>query len=294
MKTLILRSFVMCAFIGILFSCKKDPASLRIEPNENTSPPKTTNPVTKEDLGDKPETQPPVLSAVTKDITSNCGGYFKAIPVRYDSGTKKYPLILFLHGQSALGNGTEKELSKVASGPFNLIKKKQFPAGFTVAGKNHSFIMIAPQFKSWPTADDINAVINYFISALRIDQNRIYVTGLSMGGGATWDYAGKYASKVAAIVPVCGASAPNDQKAKMMAEKKLPVWAFHNQYDNKVSVDNTTGYVNLINKYKPNPKPKATIFQDEDKGHDAWTKAYSLTYKENNMNIYEWMLQFHR
>ena len=115
-----------------------------------------------------------------------------------------------------------------------------------------------------------------------------------MGGGVTWDYAGsKYANKIAAITPVCGASAPADAKAKTIADNDIPVWAFHNQYDNKVSVNNTKNWVSLINKYNPDPKAKMTIFQDADKGHDAWTKAYSLSYKENNMNIYEWMLQYH-
>lgn len=290
MKTLAIRLLCVFLFFGMFSSCKKEIAI----PNDNTeTPTSTTSPGTKPDL-DIAETQPPIEVSITGNITPNCGGYFKALPARYDSTTKKYPLLIFIHGQSALGNGSADDLKKVSGGPHGLLKKKQFPPSFTVGGKTFSFIVISPQFKTWPSAEDVDAVVKYFSSKLRIDPTRIYVTGLSMGGGATWDYAGKYASKVAAIAPVCGASSPNDQKAKLMAEKKLPVWAFHNQYDNKVSVDNTTGYVALLNKYKATPKPKATIFQDEDKGHDAWTKAYSLNYSENKMNIYQWLLQFHR
>ncbi|HEX5026054.1 MAG TPA: hypothetical protein VFV68_12320, partial [Agriterribacter sp.] len=177
----------------------------------------------------------------------------------------------------------------------SLLKNKTFPPNFTVGGQNFSYIVISPQFKTWPNAGNVNALITYIVSKLRIDKSRIYVTGLSMGGGVTWDYAGsKFGYKVAAIVPVCGATGPSDSKAKIIASNHLPVWAFHNQYDDKVSYYNTVNWVNSINKYSPNPKPRITIFQDPDKGHDAWTKAYSLTYKENNMNVFEWMLQYHK
>ncbi len=57
-------------------------------------------------------------------------------------------------------------------------------------------------------------MIDFAIKKYRIDTTRIYVSGLSMGGGVTWEYAAAYASRVAAIVPICGASTPNDTKAK--------------------------------------------------------------------------------
>lgn len=274
----------------ILFSCKKETIAPEKETdagNGTTSIPSTTKP----DL-DAPETQLSVQAAITSNITSNCSGYYRALPALYDSGTKKYPLLIFLHGQSALGNGTADDLKKISGGPYSLIKSKKFPPAFTVSGKSFSFIVISPQFKTWPSADDVNAVVDYFTSKLRIDQSRIYITGLSMGGGATWDYAGKYASKIAAIAPVCGASSATDAKIRMMANNNLPVWAFHNDGDDKVSVNNTLGYITMLNNLNTKPKPKKTIY--EAVGHNAWTKAYSLTYKENNMNVYEWMLQYHR
>lgn len=240
------------------------------------------------------ETQPHVYTPVTIPLSSNCGGFWQGLPANYNSTTQKYPLLIYLSGQSKLGSGSTTDLQKISGGPHSSLKKKKFPPNFIVGGKNFSFIVISPQFKGWPNAEHVDAVINYIVSKLRVDKSRIYVTGLSMGGGVTWDYAGsKYANKIAAITPVCGASAPADAKAKIIADNDIPVWAFHNQYDNKVSVNNTKNWVSLINKYNPAPKAKMTIFQDADKGHDAWTKAYSLSYKENNMNIYEWMLQYH-
>lgn len=238
------------------------------------------------------ETLPPVLSAITANITTNCGGYYRALPARYDSTTQKYPLLIFLHGKSALGNGSAAALPKIAGGPITQIKRKTFPANFKVNNQNFSYIVIAPQFKAWPTGDDVDAIVKYFVTKLRVDPARIYVTGLSMGGGATWDYAGKYAAKIAAVAPVCGASSPTDAKAKVMADNKLPVWAFHNKDDRSVTVNNSIGWVNKINAYKPAPAAKLTLWATG--GHDAWTKAYTLTYKENNLNVYEWLLQYKR
>lgn len=74
-----------------------------------------------------PETLPPVQKAVTFNITGNTGGYYEAKPARYDSTTKRYPLLVFLHGVGELGNGTT-ELVKVANNAVpNLIKNKKFP-----------------------------------------------------------------------------------------------------------------------------------------------------------------------
>ncbi|MCO5240693.1 MAG: dienelactone hydrolase family protein [Chitinophagaceae bacterium] len=290
MKKAVVKFLCFAIVSLILFSCKKETVVPEKETNESNDI-ISTPPATKPDL-DIPETQPPVQVAITSNITPNCNGYYRALPARYDSGTKKYPLLIFIHGQSALGNGSADDLKKISGGPYSLIKKKTFPAAFTTGGKSFSFIVISPQFKAWPSADDVNDVVKYFTSKLRIDQSRIYITGLSMGGGATWDYAGKYASKIAAIAPVCGASSVTDAKAKTIANNSLPVWAFHNDGDNKVSVNNTLGYITTLSNLNMKPKPKKTIYEAE--GHDAWTKAYSLTYKENNMNVYEWMLQYHR
>ncbi|HEX5026265.1 MAG TPA: dienelactone hydrolase family protein [Agriterribacter sp.] len=290
MKKAIIKLLCIAFMFIMVFSCKKENVAPE---NEQTETPVTpiTQPTTKPD-NEVAETKPPIQTAITSNITTNCNGYYRALPARYDSTTKKYPLIIFLHGQSALGNGTAVDLAKISGGPYAQIKNKKFPASFTSGGKTFSFIVISPQFKTWPSGDDVNAVINYFTSKLRIDQTRIYVTGLSMGGGGTWDYAGKYASKAAAIVPVCGASTTTETKAKTIANNNLPVWAFHNEGDDKVSVNNTKGYINMINNYNINPKAIMTIF--DATGHDAWSQAYSVTYKENNMNVYEWMLQYHR
>ena len=152
--------------------------------------------------------------------------------------------------------------------------------------------MIAPQFKDWPGPEDVRSVMKYALSHYRVDSSRIYVAGLSMGGGATWEYAARYGSSLAAIVPICGASWADSAIARKIASTNVPAWAFHNQDDSVVPVDFTIKYVNLINFYKPDPLVRLTIWPTGQ--HDAWTRASDPGYKEEGKNIYEWMLGFTR
>ncbi|RYY58220.1 MAG: hypothetical protein EOO05_17110 [Chitinophagaceae bacterium] len=173
-----------------------------------------------------------------------------------------------------------------------LLKNKVFPPNFVSNGKNYSFIVVAPQFKGWPTGADVNAVIDYAIAHYRVDPTMVYVAGLSMGGGATWKFATAYPAKAAAIVPICGAQAASLSNAAKIAKAALPVWAFHNNDDPTVGVLTTNNWIQYINSSTPGITAVKTIFPSG--GHDAWTKASDPSYKENNLNMYEWMLQYHR
>jgi dienelactone hydrolase len=230
-------------------------------------------------------------------INSNCGGYYEYLPEGYQSNGAPYPLIIFLHGQGSSGNGNSELNKLIEFGLPKVIADGQFPNSFSVNSRTFRFIVISPQFQNWPVAADVEAVVNYAVNTYNVDETRIYITGMSMGGGVTWDYAGNspaFASKLAAIVPVCGASAPMEAKADNMANADLPVWATHNQNDPQVPVSNTDGYVSLINNNAPPPSPlaKKTIFPVT--GHDAWTTTYNPTWRENGLSIYEWMLQYQR
>ena len=226
-------------------------------------------------------------------IGGNCGGYYEYLPQGYSSNSwQNYPLIVAIHGIGELGNGTT-DLSNILNcwtALPRLIANGSFPTSFNAAGQSFSFIVISPQFKAWPSGADINAVVDYAIQNYRVDQSRIYVTGLSMGGGAVWDFAGTYPSKVAAVVPICGAAWPDGTKAQAIASAKLAVWATHNQDDPTVSVNNTTGWVSLLQQY--GAEVQSTIFQAS--GHDAWTKTYDPNFTQNGVNIYQWMLQHQR
>lgn len=238
------------------------------------------------------ETMPAVLSVVNKSVGTNCNGFYQAVPVGYNATTTKYPLLIFLHGQGELGNGTT-DLSKVLNnGTPSILKKKAFPPNFEIKGKNYSFIVLMPQFTKWPSADDVQAMIDYAVQTYSIDKTRIYVAGLSMGGGVTWMHASKYAPKVAAIVTMAGAAKLSDANAKEIVTSKLPVWSFHNQDDKTVDVSYTINNIAKLNSYSPVIAPKVTYWPTG--GHDSWTKPSDPAYKENGINIYEWMLQYSR
>jgi predicted peptidase len=278
-------SCVLC--VTALSSCQKEsasPSSVSGDGNSSGSSGERTIDVV--------ETRPAILKAVTFNVSANIHGFYQALPARYDSTTKRYPLLVFLHGQGELGNGTTDLTKVLKNGTANLIKNGKFPANFVVNTKNYSFIVVMPQLSKWPVADDVQGMINYAVKKYRVDTTRIYVTGLSMGGGGTWVYASKHASRIAAIVPVSGAAKLTDLAAKAIASTNLPVWAFHNDGDPTVPVIYSKNNISKINSNIPTPKAKLTLWTVRQ--HDAWTKAMDPAYKENNLNMYQWMLQYTR
>jgi predicted peptidase len=229
-------------------------------------------------------------TAIKTVINDNCDGYWEILPTDYATSNQTYPLFLFLHGKGGLGSALENIFH---GGMLAKVVENDFPKTFTSKGKTYSFIFIGPQFKRWPSPENVNDILEMAVKKYRVDMHRIYVSGQSMGGGATWDLAGNPNPnfvKITAIAPICGASPPEIEKAKIMAQKKLPVWAFHNQDDPTVNYSNSVAYVQMINSQQPTIPAKLTVWPKG--GHNAWTKAYDPNYKEDGMNIYEWLLQF--
>ena len=242
--------------------------------------------------------QAQVQTARYISMIPNSNAYYEYLPKDYSTSNTLYPVIIFIHGVGELGSGTTNSLPTVLrNGPPKLINNHTFPDSFVVNRQTFRFIVISPQFIKWPQPIDIENVIDYVVTNYKVDINKIYVTGLSMGGGATWNYASNYpgyARRVAAIVPVSGAATPNIYRAKIMANANLPVWAFHNKIDPTVTPNNTIGFVTDMNNSLPAPNPlaKMTIFNAS--GHDSWTATYNPSYRENGKNVYEWMLQYSR
>lgn len=279
MKPAVVQLLCVILLQSFFISCKKDDLN-----SKNGSSNRLDLDIT--------ETLPPVQVAVHYNITENCAGFYRALPARYDSTSKRYPLLIFLHGSGEKGNGTT-DLPKVLKNAVpNLINKKKFPPNFSSGGKNYSFIVLSPQVKNTTTPEDVRGMIQYAITHLRVDTTRIYVTGLSLGGGATWNFAAKYGNNIAAIAPVCGSITPTATKTKAIATNNIAVWAFHNEDDPAAPVKSTKDFVSMINSYNPRTRARMTIWATG--GHDAWTKATNPSYKENQMNMYEWMLQYHK
>jgi dienelactone hydrolase len=232
----------------------------------------------------------------------NSGGYYEYVPAGYNSyqNTKKYPLIVFLHGAGQFGNGDSAQLPRVlATAIPHLIAEHQWPDSFKVNGSTFQFIVISPQFSVWPSDDDVNGVVQYAMTHYRVDTGRVYLTGLSMGGLATWSYASypQWAGLLAAIVPTSADSNfPGLAGAKVMAENNLPIFATHNRYDNYLPLSGDIYNINLVNdSVNPPIKPTAQLRIFEAYGHDSWDSTYNpKTIMYQGLNIYQWMLLYTR
>jgi predicted peptidase len=272
------------ALAAVATSCRKDHVDVQAnDPSLETS-------VSAAAQNNLPETSAPVLKAVTTEVSNNVSGFIAGLPARYDSTTKNYPLLVFVHGMGQLSGANAKLSSVLSLGAAKLVQQQQFPASFTVNGKTYSFIVAAPQFKQWATAQDLNAFIDYMVETYRVDASRIYVSGLNMGGALAWEFAGAYPGKVAAIVPIAGPSWADEKRTSAIASNGVGVWAFHNTDDKVVPSSISKQIVEKVNSFGPAVAAKLTLFNSNE--HDAWTQATDPGYKENGVNVYEWMLQF--
>ncbi|MEG8946376.1 prolyl oligopeptidase family serine peptidase [Rosettibacter firmus] len=191
--------------------------------------------------------------------------YLLYLPDDYDS-KDKVPLLLFLHGAGERGNDLQ-------------LVKKHGPPKLIDEGKKFPFMVVSPQCplnQRWDT-DDLIALLDYIVNNYKVDKNRIYVTGLSMGGNGTWRLAAKIPERLAAIIPICGWG----DLFEVCMIGKLPVWAFHGAKDPVVPVKASEDLVERLKACGGNAK--LTIYPDAE--HDAWTETY------NNPEIYEWLLK---
>lgn len=224
-------------------------------------------------------------------------GYYDYLPSGYsNSDTTTYPMILFLHGIGQEGNGSTTELPNVLSqGLPTLLNNRTFPKSFTVNGNTYSFIVIVPQMQEWDSSFRINTFLDTMIRLYRVDTNRIYLTGLSMGGGESWDYLSEYSSycsRFAAAAIIAGDADTTKARVQILGQDQLPVWAFHDQYDPLVPYAYSEHWVNGINTYNPNPLALLTTFYNDYTHPDAWDSAYKLSFKPYGLNVYQWMLQY--
>lgn len=276
-----MRRFTFAVSVGIVMlttfqSCKKD---LHL-------PPPLYIPVGIDSVA---ETQPATQRAVAANINANIQGFYSAVPANYDKTSKPYPLIIFIPGGGQYGNGSTDLPLLLNDGMAQLLDEKTFPINFRVHGQNYSFIVLTPQFAHFPNPPEVEEFIQYALKHYRIDEARIYMSGLSIGGVVAGDFAALYPKQIAAILPLAGET-QNEANIKLIAENNIPVWDFHSNDDPQLSIQEAKNFINLLNKYSPAIPPKLTIVTSHS--HDAWNLAIHPDYKESNMNIYEWMLQY--
>jgi predicted peptidase len=240
----------------------------------------------------------PKISMKHKAVSASVGnavlGYYVGLPSNYEQTNGRYPLLLFISGAGQFGNGASDLPLLLNDGVAQLIDEGKFPSTFKVNGKEFTFIVFTPQLRWWPSTSSIEACIEYAKKTYRVDSTRIYISGLSMGGMLACDLGAEIPAKLAAIVPMAGVSKDYDvvAKSRQIALGNLPVWAFHSADDQVFEVNRVRNFITDINSFRPSVSAKLTVWPTG--GHDAWTRALDPAYKEGGLNMYEWMLQFHR
>jgi len=261
---------------------------------------------------------PSLLHAQKRTLTAHAstkidnviGGFYTSLPASYNSTTKSYPLLIFIHGIGEIGDGSAAALPAVLrNGPpmqinnqVNYGANANFPDPVTVNGKSFEFIVVAPQFNQWTglagTVQAITDMINYCKANYRVDASKVYLTGLSMGGGITWDFSGSTSNNLlAGVVVVAGAQNPSAGAVSQIVKEHLPVWATHNLYDPTVPESATVNWVNQINAAGANPQALITIFNTS--GHGGWIPTYGAPgtpgiTNSAGQNVYQWLLQYKR
>ncbi len=193
--------------------------------------------------------------------------YLLFLPEGYDKSNKLWPLIVFLHGMGESGDDLEKV--KLHGLPKIVEKKKDFP-----------FVVLSPQCPTgkWWDEELLINLIDEIVARYNVDDRRIYLTGLSMGGFGTWKLACKYPERFAAIAPICGGGEPFDA---MRFLKDMPMWVFHGAKDTVVPLRRSEEMVAAVKKV--GGKPRFTVYPDAK--HDSWTASY------DNPELYEWFLK---
>ncbi|TWU12534.1 Prolyl oligopeptidase family protein [Symmachiella macrocystis] len=191
--------------------------------------------------------------------------YLLYLPQDYDS-QPNWPLMLFLHGAGERGD--DLELVKMHGPPKLIAAGQQFP-----------FIVVSPQCpkeKEWEPIE-LLALLDDVSRQYNVDPDRIYVTGLSMGGFGSWRLAAYAPDRLAAIAPICGGG----EKHWAKRYPHLPVWAFHGGKDPGVPVERTLSMVDAL--IEKGGNPQLTIYPEA--GHNSWAATYA------NPEFYKWLLR---
>ncbi len=202
--------------------------------------------------------------------------YLSYLPRNYPGTTRqRWPLLLFLHGAGE--RGTDLQLAAV-HGPLRQVKR----------GQEFPFIIVAPHCPAgriWEN-EPLLQLLDHVENKFAVDTDRVYLTGISMGGYGTWQLGLRHPGKFAALVPICGGGnmievvlGPRD---KPSAIKRLPIWAFHGAKDDVVPLSESERVVAQLKKLGAK-NVQLTVYPEAN--HDSWTETYQ------NPELYDWLLK---
>jgi predicted peptidase len=203
-------------------------------------------------------------------------------PENYDK-TKKYPLILFLHGAGERGLDNEKQLTHGAKLFITDENRKNFPAiivfpqcpeesFWAVTKIDRSTTPFKIEFDysvdaNWPLAA-ANELVKKLAKEESVDKSKLYITGLSMGGMGTFESVFRYSNMYAAALPICGGADTAHYDKRI---KKTAFWVFHGAADAVVDANLSRQIVNKLKLLK------ADVKYSEYPGvnHNSWDNAFA-------------------
>lgn len=220
--------------------------------------------------------KPPVVRGFQNRVYTDAQGkphpFVIFVPAKYEPGSRP-PVLLFLHGAGERGSNNIDQIM-VGLGPAIWKRKGTFP-----------FVTVIPQCRTgsnWladgPDAQWALAMLRQTEKEFGTDPDRVYLTGLSMGGSGTWSIAAKDPSAWAAIVPMC--SGPDAANAGKFAAARLPIWNFCGDKDREGTVKANRTMHEALTKAGANAK----YTEYPGVGHNCWDDAYGTD------ALYTWLL----
>jgi predicted peptidase len=194
--------------------------------------------------------------------------YLLYLPADYSS-SRKWPLLLFLHGSGERGDDLERV-------------KRLCPPKMLARGKQLPMIVVSPQClanSDWDN-EQLRTLLDHLDKRFSIDPDQVFLSGYSMGGYAAWSLAAAAPERFAALVPVAGGGNLSDAKKLT----NLAIWAFHGAKDSTVSPSETREMVDAIR--AAGGSPRLTIYPD--RRHDTCDITFSRA------DLYDWLLQQRR
>jgi len=204
---------------------------------------------------------------------------------------RRYPLVIFLHGSGERGSDNEAQLKwGVANFATDqnmmrhpaLVIAPQCPE--KMSWSNFSRSQTSSEMRLQPTPSKplelVIGLIHQLMKTMPVDSNRIYITGLSMGGYGTYDAIERYPGLFAAAVPVCGGGDPS----KVVSIVHLPIWIFHGSEDPAVNPSYSLDMLEALTKAGAHPG----FTQYPEVGHFSWLGAYS------DALMIEWLFRQHK
>ena len=229
---------------------------------------------------------------------SQVDGYNLYIPDEYTTGSEDFPVIVFLQGGLAVGGEVDVIFN------WELPNDLKYPTDLDSEVNQirlNQFIYVMPHISIGQFYENIEAlksILTELSEEYRIDEDRIYLTGLSRGGHGTWGIASRMPEWFAAIAPICGAPHGISLTNNLV---NIPIWTSHNTDDRMVPHRHTVVTVNRIEelsgeKFHRTQSIDAVNYEDWDwiftstpsKSHDAWSDMY------DNPNFYKWLLKYKR